>query len=119
MYAKVGDQSGDMLENLIRIHLPEVDMEIYRTINHLLHRLGQFIDNSGIAVLSVTNREELMSILSISYLFRDIRIILITPNREADTIALAHQLRPRFLSDMNSDFEEVAAVLKKMVNEHR
>jgi len=60
----------------------------------------------------MTNRK---NILSIGHLFQNIRIILLVPSKEAETVALAHQLRPRFLTDINSDFAEITAVLKKML----
>jgi len=51
-------------------------------------------------------------------LFQNIRIILLLPNKEPETVAMAHQLRPRFLAGRNSDLAEGPAVLKKMFKEH-
>jgi hypothetical protein len=58
-----------------------------------------------------------MDILSIQYLFRDTPIILFAPDNEKETIALAHQLRPRFLGDFNTDCRTVSQVLEKMIKE--
>ena len=118
LYAKAGEPSGDKLERSIKMHLPKIEMEIYRRINKLSGRLTEPIANISIAILLMTSQEDLKSILSIQSLFQDIPKILIVPDRKAETIALAHQLRPRFLSDINSDFDEVTAVLKKMLKEH-
>jgi hypothetical protein len=118
LYAKEGEPSGEKLEGLIKTGLPEVEMEIYRMINRLSRRLTEPAENMNIAVLLITSQEDLTSILSIHHLLQDIPKILIVPDRKAETIALAHQLRPRFLSDIHSDFDEVTAVLKKMLKEH-
>jgi hypothetical protein len=118
LYAKEDEPSGDKLKGLIKMGLPDVEIEIYRMINKLSRRLTEPVDNISIGVLLITSQEDLKSILSIHYLLQDLPKILIVPDRKAETIALAHQLRPRFLSDIHSDFGEVIAVLKKMLKEH-
>ncbi|NVM57217.1 MAG: hypothetical protein HWN51_03755 [Desulfobacterales bacterium] len=68
-----------------------------------------------IAVLLAASREELSDILSIRDLLTDIRVILVLPDRDDDTIAKGHTLRPRFFTYADSDFVEIAAVLSKML----
>jgi hypothetical protein len=66
------------------------------------------------AVLVVSSRDDLANLLSIREFVTSIRIILILPDCEQETISKAHELRPRFLTtDWNS--EEVIAVLAKML----
>ena len=115
LYSKVGDQSGDILEKIIKTHLPEVEMVVYKTIDDLSQSLRHPTEDSGVAILLVSNQGDLQNILSIRHLFQNIRIILLLSNKTAETIALAHQLRPRFLTNINSDFAEITAVLKKML----
>jgi hypothetical protein len=117
LYTKKGDPSGDILEKMIKTHLPEVETAVYRTIDDLSQGLRQPIKDSGVAILLVSNQEDLQNILSIRHLFQNIRIILLLPNRAAETVALAHQLRPRFLTNINSDLSEITAVLKKMLGD--
>jgi L-lactate utilization protein LutB len=117
LYFKAGDQSGDILEKIIKTHLPGVEMAVYSTIDDLSKSLRQPIENSGIAILLVSNQEDLKNILSIRYLFQNIKTILLLPNKAPETVALAHQLRPRFLTDINTDLAEVIAVLKKMLKD--
>ena len=64
----------------------------------------------------MTSQEELIDIIHIRELFRDIRIVLILPDREESTVAKGHRLYPRFFSYIDSDFKEIAAVLNKMLN---
>jgi hypothetical protein len=40
---------------------------------------------------------------------------LILPDADPQTIARGHNLRPRYLSNIQSDFQDVAAVLRKML----
>ncbi len=52
---------------------------------------------------------------SMKDLIGDIRIILILPDTEGDTISLGHKLYPRFASYADGNFKDVAAVLEKML----
>ena len=115
LYSKMGDQSADTLEKLIETHLQGVEMAVYKTIDDLSQSLRQPTEDSGVAILLVSNQEDLKNTLSIRYLFQNIRIILLLSDKKAETVALAHQLRPRFLTNINSDFAEITAVLKKML----
>jgi hypothetical protein len=115
IYSKMGNQFGDILEKLIETHLPEVEMGVYKTIDSLSQNLRQPIEDSVVAILLVSNRGDLQNILSIRHFFQDIRIILILPSKETEIITLAHQLRPRFLTDINTDLADITAVLKKML----
>ena len=117
LYSKVGDQPGDLLEKMIKTHLPEVEMVVYRNIDDLSQGLRQPGKDTGVALLLVPNQGDLQNILSIRHLFQNIRIILLLPNRAAETVALAHQLRPRFLTNINGNLSEVTAVLKKMLSD--
>ena len=71
----------------------------------------------NIAVLEANSMDELKDLVSLHDLFLDIRIILILPDRERETISNAHKLRPRFLAYADSDFESVKVVLKKMLGD--
>jgi hypothetical protein len=118
LYAKAIEQSTERLKNLITTHFPENKLEIHQSIESLSQRLRQPLEDPKIAILLTNSRVDLMDILSIQHLFRDTPITLFTPDNERETIALAHQLRPRFLCDTQSDFEVISGVLKKMVKDH-
>jgi len=92
-------------------------LEVYRSIEDLSNRLHRLLDRDAIAILQVRAKEELLDLVSISDLLQDVRIILLLPDREDETISLAHRLRPRFLSYTNADPSDVFAVLSKMLGE--
>jgi len=95
--------------------IPSKDKEVYRTIDSLSRRLHRSPFEGSIAVLFAATREELSGLLSIRELLLDLRIILILPDRKKDTIAVGHKLYPRFLTYVDSDFKNLAAVLEKML----
>jgi len=94
---------------------PEKTIEMYRSIEELIQCLKRLLDHETIVILRARDREELLHIVSLSDLLQGLRIILLIPNRDRETISIAHRLRPRFLSNGESDFSDTMGVLQKMV----
>ena len=114
-YTPQKEGAGERLQNIFDTLVPQGMGETYRTISSLAHRLRQPRYDATIAVLLAASREDLYDLLSIRDLFRGISIILILPDRNADTIAKGHKLRPRFLTYKDSNFGAITAVLGKML----
>lgn len=87
---------------------------ICRNVGSLSQNLIRSVVDSRIAVLLISNREELLTLMSIRDLLLEVRIILVLPDRGEDTARIGHRLYPRFVSYMDSDFGEIAAILDKM-----
>ena len=115
LYAKAGAPDGARLERLLETHLCEVEMETYETLQSFSQRFSQPVQDPSVAILLFMNREDLIEALSIRDRIQDVGLILIVPDREEETIALAHQLRPRFLADLQNDLMTVTAVAEKML----
>jgi hypothetical protein len=90
-------------------------VEFYRNASNLMERLRHPLDDPAIAVLVAESRECLEELFVLRHLFRNVRIILVLPDRESATISKGHDLHARFLSYIDSDPAEVALVLGKMV----
>ena len=88
-------------------------IEVYRTINDLSLRL-RWAKDTAIVILLVGNREDFLDLLAIRHLFRNIRIIVVVPDTEHETIAMAHRLRPRYLTYIDGNFLGLSAVVNKM-----
>ncbi len=113
--AKAAESFTDRLKNLMATHFPEWKIDVLPTVETLSQRLREPLEEPKIAILLTGSRFDLMDILSIQYLFRDTPIILFAPDNEKETIALAHQLRPRFLGDLHTEWGVVHQVLGKMI----
>ena len=94
-------------------------IEIYRNIDSLNKRLRKATYDIDISILIAPNKEQLTEVLLIKEEFRDTKIILILPDSESDTISRGHELYPRFVSYIDSDFKEIEAVLEKMIKNKR
>ena len=119
LFTSMINEASVRIQALLEKSFPGVDIEVYRTIDGLSARLHQPKDDAFVAVLLAENGKELLDFHTLLNLFRDIRIILVVPDRNQETITLAHQLRPNFLCYKNSDFTEVIAVLNKMLQAYR
>ena len=119
LYARESAEPGNKLQNFLETHVPGSNPEVYHTIEGLAERLKAPHRGEVVAVLQANSQEDLAALLSIRHRLQDIKTILLAPDREEETIALAHQLRPRFLSYINNDLYPVAAVLEKMLKDRR
>ena len=114
-YATGKKGTGKRLWNLHQELASEYKGDFCRTIDTLSLKLRKSLGDLTIAVLLAESQEELLDILSIRDLLSGVRIILILPDRNEDTIRKGHSLYPRFLSYADGDFKDVAAVLAKML----
>ncbi len=114
-YTQNNNGIGERLQKAINAAVPEELTEVYRSLESLSQRLCQLTYKLKIAVLLAANREELLGILSVRDLFRDIRIILILPDQEKETVSDGLRLSPRFFTYVDSNFKDVTGVLEKMM----
>jgi hypothetical protein len=114
VYSTISDEHSRRLESAIKAVAPPQSIQVHRTLAALSERLRRPVDQETVAVLAPGNRWDLLDIIAVRQLLHDIRTIIIAPDEECETVAKAHQLRPRFLTYVSADFEELAAVLQKM-----
>lgn len=104
------------LQNVLEMLVMPGKLETFRTVDSLKNRLRQPTGiTDSIAVLFTRSKQELVGLLRIADLLSDLRIVLLLPDDHVETIASGHLLRPRFLSHVDGDVGEVAAVLQKML----
>lgn len=113
------DEAGKRLQKVLRGAGLKVRTIVCPTFTSLVQELGRPTYDQRVAVLMAATRKDFNDILTIPDLLTDIHVILIIPNRGKQTIAQAHGLRPRFLSYPDSNFQDVAAVLEKMIDYHQ
>jgi len=113
-YSSANDQNKKRLEASVQQVIPESRIELYKKLDDLEKRLRTPVEPDSIAVLSVSNLEELRKMQLLRQLLPEIYVVLVIPDRKKSTLALAHLLLPRFLSRKNSDFTDLKIVLLKM-----
>lgn len=114
-YRSIADDTARRLQEAIEAGVSDGKSEIFESIKGLSDRFRHPARSECIAILLIMTRAELREILLIKDLFDDVRVILILPDKLSETISIAHKLRPRFLSFIDSDFKDVSTVLEKML----
>ena len=74
-------------------------------------------DEAAVAVVMVSDKEELFLLAEKKKIWDKFKTVLVLPNDESKTISLGHSLSPRFVTYMDSDFSDVEAVLGKMLKD--
>jgi hypothetical protein len=62
----------------------------------------------------VAKREDILELICVRHLFRNVPVVLVVPDTDNQTIALAHRLRPRYLTYIDGNFLGLSAVVNKM-----
>ena len=117
LYAPDSEQSG--IRERIGSLIPQRRVRMYRTLEGLSERLHRPIGPETILIIDARSQENLSEVSSLHRLLRGVRTVIVVPDQNPTTVALAHQLRPRFLTYANSDLDDLAAVLRKMIESDR
>jgi len=111
----IPSSDGDDIRQRIESLIPEKGLKIYRTLEGLSERLHRPIDPETIVVIVASSREKISEVSPLRRILEDFRTIVVAPDQEPKTVALAHQLRPRFLTYANSNLEDLISVLQRMI----
>jgi hypothetical protein len=113
-YSSGDDQNKKRLEAAVHQVIPESQIELFKKLADFRGRLRMPVEPESIAVLLVSDREELQQMQLLRGLLTEIYVLLVLPDRKKSTIKLAHLLLPRFLSQIEDDFIDLSKVLNKM-----
>jgi predicted nucleotidyltransferase len=107
--------AGQRLKNIIKSKVLHQSLEIFGNIDSFAKRIRQFPRSIDVVVLFAQSNEQLLDLISLKDYLEDVRIILILPDRESETISVGHKLFPKYLSYADGDLTDVAAVLEKIL----
>ena len=115
LYTPLAHKAGFRLEEAVATVVPEQTTEVVHTPAGLARRLRRPHNGLEVAVILATRQKQLRELQSLDQMLESLRIILILPDAAPQTIARAHSLRPRYVTNMHSDFQDVSAVLRKLL----
>lgn len=90
-----------------------------RTFKTMKKRLRKPRHGLEIALVVVENVQEIASMAEIQGLVRDLRLVLVLPERHPHLVSQAHKLAPRFIAYADLGAEQLVAVLNKMTEPMR
>jgi hypothetical protein len=115
-YLPAYEEKGEELLYRMMVELPQQKVETYRYFSDLCRRLQGPFPDIKVAVLLCMTKADLQEIFSLGEFLRDLRLILVIPDDDTETIIKAHNLRPRYVSWLDNDFFDIVTVLKRMVD---
>jgi hypothetical protein len=119
VYAKDGGEAAQRLAVEIGGLLPNGSEVWCRDMETLVQLLRTTRRADTIGMILTLDLPELKALLDIKNLFRDIPLVVILPDRNAETVAMGHSLSPRYLDFLDGDFREVAEILSKMIRNRK
>ena len=85
------------------------------TISAMEKRLRKPGHGLQVALILVRSGKEMDHVEEIQHLVRDLKVILVLPGHHSAMVAWAHKLAPRFIAYSDNGYEQVGAVLEKML----
>jgi hypothetical protein len=98
----------------LRQLLPEARPEVFESLEELKQRLRRPKNDSSIMIVFSPSREDLSALGSVRDFLGKVHLLLVLPDQEETTLALAHRLLPSFISYVDSDFKELLSVVNKL-----
>lgn len=114
-YAAEKNRVVESLEQIVTEQLPTRHLIHCRSLMVLEQRLRRPSHNIEILLISVSDAIEMRQLYAMRPLLLDLRLVMVLPGRDTDIVAWAHKLSPRFIAYADNGFEQVGAVLEKMV----
>jgi hypothetical protein len=115
LYTTAVEKVARLVRQAIESAIPEGTLETYRSPGNFAQRLRQPKDDLTIVVLLLASSEDFLDVLAIQHLFRDVRTIVVVPDTQEETIAMAHSLRPRYLTYIDGNFSGLSTVVDRLV----
>jgi hypothetical protein len=115
LYATLSKEISQSVREMLSPMLPGATVELYQTLSELWLRLQNRKDGALTLLFLPGSREDITDLIAIRHLLRDIPVLLVLPDLEDETVALAHRLGPRHLTYVNNNFSGLVTVLEEMV----
>lgn len=115
MYAKNLKGKGEQIQVALNSINGDREIGTFDTLDELKLWLLTADHNEAVIVLVAEKREELAELMQALPLFRKVKIILMLPDREPETIKIGYKLEPRFLSFLDGGFSILSEIVKNML----
>jgi hypothetical protein len=114
-YAAERDRVVTTLEGIMAQRMPQRHLVHCRSLALLEKRLRRPHHKVEILLLYVADAIEIRHLSAMRPLLVDIRLVIVLPDRNADIIAWAHKLSPRFIAYADDGLEQAGGVVEKML----
>jgi hypothetical protein len=116
LYATVSEDLSQSVREMLVTKLSGITVELHQALSEFWLRLQGLKGDKIVLLLLPGSREDMLDLLAIRHLLRDVRSILVLPDLEEDTVGLAHRLNPRHMAYVNNDLSGLAAVIDDVLD---
>ena len=89
-------------------------LDLFQSLESFFERLQQPITAGTSALIVTGDAKDLRRLVPVGEFLWNLRVIVALPDDSPETLSLARRFWPRYIASRDSDFSDVAAVLKKM-----
>ncbi len=114
LIAERAGPGGRFLEDVTPL-VAEDKFEVFKGLPELADRLRKPRDASLVVLVLGPSHEDLKRIFGLREYLQDARILLVLEDLNPETIALAHRVKPTFISDLESGTTGVLSVLRQLL----
>jgi hypothetical protein len=110
------DEAGsERLAKFIELVVPKKCITNVHSPEELLIRLHHALSDQTTIVICISTRDDLAHVVAMEELLCDFRTIIILPDRDRLSTAMAYTLRPRFIGYADDDYLDILSVISRMV----
>jgi hypothetical protein len=115
LYANDLTALGEKLKNMTQTQISGIHVEDCNSIEYISQILRQPLNNVSVLILLLSSKDELIKFNLMNTLFDNLRIILVLPDNKKGMLSLGVKLKPSFISDVESDMQDVVSVLRQII----
>jgi hypothetical protein len=118
-YAADRYQTRDNIQRLMVEYQADRPVIPFNSLDALESRLRRPHHDLDIILICVGDAIEMVKLTRMRSLLIDSRIVMVLPYYDADMVAWAHKLGPRFIAYADSSEQQIGSVLHKMLEKKR
>ncbi|MCC6698239.1 MAG: hypothetical protein IT365_21630 [Candidatus Hydrogenedentes bacterium] len=109
------DETRERILNAVTMAGPALTVETLPEVQDLPTRLLNTEAEVGLLVIRIVDRHHVKQLFQFREQVRQVRVVMLIPAMDHDTIALAHSFHPRLILCGASSLHELTAVLRKLI----
>lgn len=115
IHSPLFDETRERVLNAIAMADPALTVETLPEVQDLSTRLLNTEAEIGLLVIRIVDRHHVKQLFQFREKVRQVRLVMLIPDMEHGTIALAHAFHPRLILCGASSLHELTAVLRKLI----
>jgi hypothetical protein len=89
-------------------------LEVFSDLPSFAARVRRPKESLSVALIWNPTKEELREIGAMKHFLEGVKVLLVLPDQEAETVALAHRILPAYISYLDEGIFEIVPVLKRL-----